>query len=273
MNESNPDYANRSENFANTPAWQLTLRQLQQLISSKRFWIGLVAVISILTVVGPFDTQRVMTLPTRLVYWSIISVTTFFAGQTVSFFALAVLTNKGVHQWLARLIGGILTGPTVAIIVWAINIYLFDMDISHNYSFWVFAGYTTVISIAVIVLFSLVSTDNLTPASPAQPASKAFFGRLPKHLGAQLISLEAQDHYLKVTTTKGNELILMRLSDAIKELENYAGARVHRSWWVAFDEIAKAERLSGRAQLTMNDGNIVPVSRANIKILVAKGIL
>ena len=37
--------------------------------------------------------------------------------------------------------------------------------------------------------------------------------------------MEAEDHYLRLHTSKGQDLILMRLSDAIAELEGIEGAR------------------------------------------------
>ena len=79
--------------------------------------------------------------------------------------------------------------------------------------------------------------------------------------------MEAEDHYLRLHTSKGQDLILMRLSDAVAELEGIEGAQVHRSWWVARDAIADAVRGDGRATLTLKDGAEVPVSRTYARLL------
>ncbi len=79
--------------------------------------------------------------------------------------------------------------------------------------------------------------------------------------------MEAEDHYLRVRTSGGDELILLRLSDAIAELEGVEGARTHRSWWVARAAVAGVRRGDGRAVITLPDGTEVPVSRSYAKVL------
>jgi DNA-binding LytR/AlgR family response regulator len=111
-----------------------------------------------------------------------------------------------------------------------------------------------------------------THAAPTGAAPAKFLARLPDKLaGADLWAVEAQDHYLRVHTSKGRDLILMRLSDAVVELEGLEGARTHRSWWVARDAVASVERGDGRATLTLKDGAEVPVSRAFAKTLREAG--
>jgi DNA-binding LytR/AlgR family response regulator len=111
-----------------------------------------------------------------------------------------------------------------------------------------------------------------THAAPAGAAPAKFLARLPDKLaGAELWAVEAQDHYLRLHTSKGRDLILMRLSDAVAELEGLEGARTHRSWWVARDAVASVERGDGRATLTLTDGTDVPVSRAFSKSLREAG--
>jgi DNA-binding LytR/AlgR family response regulator len=106
-------------------------------------------------------------------------------------------------------------------------------------------------------------------AAPAQPpAPPKFLARIPLKLrGAELWAVEAEDHYLRLHTSKGQDLILMRLADAVDELEGVEGAQVHRSWWVARDAITGARRGDGRATLTLKDGCEVPVSRTYARIL------
>lgn len=44
---------------------------------------------------------------------------------------------------------------------------------------------------------------------------------------ALLLVLSVEDHYVRVRTTKGDELILMRLTDAIIETDPVPGVRAH----------------------------------------------
>jgi LytTr DNA-binding domain len=108
-------------------------------------------------------------------------------------------------------------------------------------------------------------------AKPDAPPPK-FLERLPPRLsGAELFAVEAEDHYLRLHTSLGQDLILMRLADALVELEGLEGAQTHRSWWVARAAVASAERLDGRAVLTLKDGAEVPVSRGFARALRTAG--
>lgn len=99
------------------------------------------------------------------------------------------------------------------------------------------------------------------PVAPPPPAD-SFNDRLPSKLrGAELSAVEACDHYVRVHTSRGQALILMRLTDALTELESFDGARVHRSWWVARGAVADMRRRGRGATLTLKDGVAVPVSR------------
>ena len=83
--------------------------------------------------------------------------------------------------------------------------------------------------------------------------------------------MESEDHYLRLHTSQGQDLILMRLADAVAELEGIEGAQVHRSWWAAREAIAEARRGDGRATLTLKDGSEAPVSRTYAKLLRERG--
>jgi DNA-binding LytR/AlgR family response regulator len=54
-----------------------------------------------------------------------------------------------------------------------------------------------------------------------------------------LVTLSAEDHYVRLTTTNGTKLLLIRLSDAIKEIGDMRGMQIHRSHWIVMDQIQK----------------------------------
>jgi DNA-binding LytR/AlgR family response regulator len=132
----------------------------------------------------------------------------------------------------------------------------------------VFAGALVMTALAVMLRRHPTQTHAAAPDAPAP----RFLARLPPRLaGAELYAVEAEDHYLRLHTSQGQDLILMRLSDAIEELEGLEGAQTHRSWWVARAAVADAERLDGRAVLTLKDGAEAPVSRGFAKTLRSAG--
>jgi len=127
---------------------------------------------------------------------------------------------------------------------------------------------------ALIVLAFLVQSRAAveTHEAPKGAPPPRFLSRLPAGLaGAELLAVEAEDHYLRLHTSRGDDLILMRLADALVELEGIEGARTHRSWWVARHAVASAERAEGRATLTLAGGLKAPVSRAYVKPLREAG--
>ena len=115
-----------------------------------------------------------------------------------------------------------------------------------------------------------------TTAATTRPADgpPRFIDRIPPKLrGAEVWAVQAEDHYLRLHTSRGQDLILMRLSDAVAELEGLDGAQVHRSWWVSRAAVRGVQRGDGRATLTLPDGHEVPVSRSHARRLRAAGWL
>ena len=127
-------------------------------------------------------------------------------------------------------------------------------------------------SMSLFAVFMNMRAAPPTALAPDAPPPPKFLGRLPPKLrGAEVWAVEAEDHYLRLHTSKGQDLILMRLADAVVELEGIEGAQVHRSWWVSRQAIAEARRGDGRATLTLKDGSEVPVSRTYAKLLRDRG--
>jgi hypothetical protein len=163
---------------------------------------------------------------------------------------------------------GLLMAAPMMLVVWTANGLLlkqplFGQDLAPV------AWRTGLICIAASILAAAL-TARLKPAAPAStpptiaPATgPAFANRLPLRLrGAELWAVEAEDHYLRLHTSKGQDLILLRMADALAELQAMDGAQVHRSWWVAREGVADARRVDRRAVIVLKDGREVPVSRS-----------
>ncbi|WP_290759623.1 LytTR family DNA-binding domain-containing protein [Henriciella sp.] len=126
----------------------------------------------------------------------------------------------------------------------------------------VIATAMTLIGYTVSRAFNLAGPDFAQAADEGDAVSD-FLKRLPVRFHtADLWAVSSEDHYCRVHTSLGSELILMRLSDADRELASADGLRVHRSWWVARKGVARAERGDGRIRLYLHSGEDVPVSRS-----------
>jgi hypothetical protein len=110
------------------------------------------------------------------------------------------------------------------------------------------------------------------PAPPADavPRRARFFDRLPPHFGPRLLCLSMEDHYVRAHGPEGSALVLMRLRDAIEELDGIAGLQVHRSWWVASDAVERVERDGERMWLRLVNGLAAPVARSQVGAVRAR---
>lgn len=126
-------------------------------------------------------------------------------------------------------------------------------------------AYVLVISLIVTsaaYLLDLLQDKDADVADDADPIA-SFLERLPvKFRTAELYAISSEDHYLRVHTSLGEELILMRLADAVRELSKVDGLQVHRSWWVAKIGVTDEKKADGRSFLILPAGTEVPVSRS-----------
>ncbi len=108
--------------------------------------------------------------------------------------------------------------------------------------------------------------------APSPVPGAAFRDRLPfKYRQAGILALAAEDHYLRVYTAAGETLVLMRLYDAIRELDGIEGSQTHRSWWVAKDAVRDINRSDGKVGLVLTVDVTAPVSRSYGKSLKDAG--
>jgi hypothetical protein len=207
----------------------------------------------------------------RLLYWLSVSL----IGGLGGILAAELVDRGGWFDDRPVLQGGVivvaLTIP-LTLVIWAVSGVFFQRGarLEHLPGF---LGPVFVVTCVITALnYFTQRAPTETHAAPAGAAPPRFLERLPAKLrGADIHAVEAQDHYLRLHTSKGQDLILMRLSDAVAELEGLEGAQVHRSWWVARDAVAKARRGDGKATLTLAGGVQVPVSRAYARALREAG--
>lgn len=82
-------------------------------------------------------------------------------------------------------------------------------------------------------------------------------------LEGDLLSVQAQNQYVLVTTTEGSRLIRMSMQRAVEGFNPDAGLSIHRSWWVSRNQIAKGRFDPKNSVLISADGTSYPVSKAN----------
>lgn len=111
-----------------------------------------------------------------------------------------------------------------------------------------------------------MSPDQSAPSASFSPSAEhpLFFDKLPVAKRGDLWALSSELHYVRVYTSRGHDLVLMRLSDAILQCEGVAGMQVHRSHWVATQGVERLTTKGGKLHLQLKNEVNLPVSRSYI---------
>lgn len=239
---------------------------LRRFAADVALWVAIGVVMAIL---GPFGSSE-RTLPERLIYWQICMVGGGFIGVAID----APVRRRVSHFWARLALVSTAMTPFVTLLVGLTNHYLGPMRLTWGNvaepTFQVF-----VVCVAVMMFRQLMWAEKVTVVVAAEPEAdpaEAFRQRLSaKRRAAALIAVEAEDHYLRVHTDAGDELITARFGDALSELAGVKGFQTHRSWWVAADAIDEVTWLRGRGEAKLKCGLKVPISRSNAGPLKAAG--
>jgi hypothetical protein len=221
-----------------------------------------------LAIAGAFATDQAP-LWLRLVYWLPAMLVGSILGQVAQ---LIVRRAPWVseHRWL----GAAAIAMLVSIGILALVAFMTDALLGHGTfaqnageiipSVLIVSSAMTSLMVLLGIARTRVTHEGATPAR--------FLQRLPaKLMGGVLYAVQAEDHYLRLHTSKGQDLILFRLSDAIGELEGIEGMQTHRSWWVARQGVEAAKRGDGKVALTLKNGAEAAVSRTNVRALKKAG--
>jgi hypothetical protein len=238
---------------------------------SVRGYIASLAIGVMLAFGGAFNSGDAP-LWTRLAYWPTLMVIGALIGTLVSW-QLIRLERLVRSPFLAWVVVTVAVGLPMTVVVWAITGLLFlDSRLEVAILHWYLPPVMLLSGLMAGLSILLNQAPPETRAAAPDDGPPRFLSRLPHGLkGALIHAVEADDHYLKVHTSRGMDMILMRLSDAVDELEGIAGAQVHRSWWVARAAVEAVDRADGRITLVVASGLRVPVSRTFVKALREEG--
>ena len=251
----------------NTPQPQSTLREWRDHMRAPARLAAFAGAAAILALAGPFESGEVMRPAPRLAYWAVVVLTCYSIGYWSSILAERVIGSRdGFFKKL--LIAASLTSVGVVAAIYLLN------GLALNY--WPTGKPLAILAANVAVISSIITTvfhvaDTQDTAQPT-PSGVPLLDRLPIDKRAPLVSVSVEDHYVRIRTTKAEEMVLMRLADAIRETAD-TGLQVHRSHWVATSQVKAATRKGDGAILTMATGPDIPVSRTNIAKIKEAGLL
>jgi hypothetical protein len=242
--------------------------------------IGTVAAL-VLAFTGAFRTDQVPLVP-RLLYWLAVVQAGSVLGLLITA-AVELWGRLARWRWLELAVAALLIAVPLTFVVVVASVLTFgQFPITADTLLGFFASVFPVSLVMTLINTSTATRVVLVPApataeppSPAPPSGTlpaALAERLPARLRAgRLLALSAEDHYLRVHTDLGDDLVLMRMADAVALLADVPGARTHRSWWVARAAVSGTTRDGDRLLLTLSNGLSAPVSRTERPKLAAAG--
>ncbi|MFT5743933.1 MAG: hypothetical protein ACI86S_002011 [Paracoccaceae bacterium] len=260
-------YANSQDAYVNDTTPHSTLRHWRTHLNHPATLVVLLGIASVLAIAGPFDAEDRLRLGPRFNYW-LVTVGAAFSARYLS----ANLVQRHLAPRLSRvmhvLVGGVATGSAVLLVVLGINFATLRFwPTGPDLPLFLF----NIFAIAVIITLVLQSIDR--QLQPASTQTTPLLDRLPLDKRGPLVALTVEDHYDRIPTTKGQNIALMRLRDAIKEVVATGGMQVHRAHWVAKPRMTSASRTGDRAILPMTVGRDIPVSRRYVPAIKEAGLL
>ena len=266
---------NRWEAFVKNSSTQPAMRDMRRVLANPRAFAGLGLAAVLVTIIQPFGLRVPGPIGLTLMYWLLMIAVTFPLGFVISAACMAVCRQR----WCAAVMAACAMAIAVTISTYTLNIV-----------------YPSAGDIGEVEKLAPAGRDRRAGgrahhgSDPYCPSTDCH-GRGPTAVtkgsgapgAAQSVAhstcvgaihhLAAEDHYTRITTTRGSSLVLLRFSDALQAVAPTPGSQVHRSHWVSFDAIDKVERRGDGARLILSDGAYVPVSRSHMPILRAKGIV
>lgn len=238
--------------------------------SIKTYGISL-AVAILLAATGGFNNGDAP-LWVRLAYWIPIMCVGGALGTLTSTFIVRI-ERWAQSQFLSWGLLTVLVGLPMSLVVWVATALSWSHALTLSLLMEATPGVFLISGVMAAIFTLLHQAPIETHAHPEKDAEPPrFLDRLPLKLrGAQIYAVSAEDHYLRLHTSRGNDMILMRLTDAITELDGIEGGQVHRSWWVAREAIERVSRGEGKAVFHLKGGVEAPVSRTYAKALREAG--
>jgi hypothetical protein len=233
----------------------------------------LLAMALFMAAIGPYGTGT-LPPPRALLYWFVCMV----GGGLIGIALDETLGRRAGSFWPRLAVSSLGMTPLVTLLVLFVGYFLARQSLTPG-RYLGLLWQVLVVCAPVMALRALVwrrprtvVQTRVVVAPPLPEAEAAFRRRLSaRRRAARLIAVEAHDHYLRVHTDAGAELVTARFAEALEELAAAHGFRTHRSWWVAADAIEAVRWRRGVGEARLAGGMIAPVSRSRAGALKAAG--
>jgi hypothetical protein len=192
----------------------------------------------------------------------LLCIANIIVGFTVSVPIAWVFIRLSCHSIYPFAVVGVLITLSITAIYSALESY-FQWNVLEPHSmFFLAAPWNSVAALSYWAVYGkLIDFAFLTKP---QVERSHLAQSLPYEFRGDILILKALDHYVQVTTDKGQTELRMNLSEAIKKIENTPGIQCHRSYWINARAIKSLKRES-RKYLVETEFGDVPVSANRVQ--------
>lgn len=213
-----------------------------------------------------------------IIYWEVTCAIGFAVFMPITYYGNLLLKNVLNRHWCRVAVSSFFASIILSLILPLTNSIFFTQTVSFSTQFWAILPKVFVIG-SVLTFVSMMEnyfkwqkTELLAQQKLNQEFKQQseqskdlplerFMELLPVNKRGDLYCLEMADHYVKVYTSQGHHLLLMRFKDALLMLSDYQGLQTHRSWWVAKAAITALKKDGRKITLNLVNNVEVPVSR------------
>lgn len=230
-----------------------------------------------LAALGPFGTFERLGFLERLLNWAFAIGMSILVGLVVNR-AAQMLLGPGRRRFVYDLVAvPAMTALYSPALFLHIRFYpLTTMDLPLSFIVVnVFAVCLMLIGLRELLgLYIDVHRATHAPATVAEDGAATspapLLERLPARMRGEVLHVCADNHYIAVRTEHGVTSILMRMSDALRELQGQPGLQVHRSHWVSDRAVRGIRREGSRLLVLLPCGTGVPVSRTQAAVVTQR---
>ena len=225
---------------------------------------------------GPFGSYLLGPVFLRVAYWAsrlVVGQLIFGSGMRLA----AHLGQKlGQPGWFVTPIAVAILCAPVSVICWMTNTSLWPQTAHYMKPHDWYAQVLLVslpLNLALIWLRGQWGVPRPLASTAPTVTTDDLKARLPARLGGRIVCLQMEDHYVRVHTDQGSELVHMPLKAALAALGDLEGLQTHRSWWVARDAVSDIVQSGRNIRLQLVNGMTAPVARTSVARLRQAGWL
>ncbi len=238
----------------------------------------MLAIAVVVAFLGPFGSFAMGGMEVRLLYWGAMVFGGYAIVRPLMLLAPILVTHLRLPEfavWLGLLVVAALP---VTLLVWFGG---GSAALPSPADFVRLYPNVLLLGLLVTLVFWVLRRPAASPTAGFAdgPAVAAGHGeprlqlRLPPAQYGPVIALQMEDHYVRVHTDKGSTLLLLRMRDAVAEMDQMEGMQVHRSWWVSRSAVTGHASDGRNLKLLLHGGLEAPVARGSVEALRSAGWL